>query len=264
MPTATAGTSLAIHVGGETAGGIDFSNVLAGKLPLFVVVIVVLAFLLLAAVFRSLLVPLMASVMNILSIGAALGAITAAFQFGWLKPVLGFAQAGPIEVYLPVMMFAVLFGLSMDYEVFLVSRMHEEWIATGDNRKAVTTRSGRDRTGHHRGRAHHDPRLLVRSASSTTLSSDPRSSVSVSPSPSSSTPSSSAPSSCPPSCTSSAGGTGGSPHGSTVCCRPCTSKADRQSHLMGPYSTRAPLRPGRGRSRTAHATPRQRADTLGR
>ncbi len=138
VPSATTGTTLAIHVGGETAAGIDFSNVLAGKLPLFVAVIVVLAFLLLAVVFRSLVVPLTASVMNILSIGAALGAITAAFQFGWLQPVLGFAKAGPIEVYLPVMMFAVLFGLSMDYEVFLVSRMHEEWIASGDNRRAVT------------------------------------------------------------------------------------------------------------------------------
>ena len=138
VPKATAGSTLAIHVGGETAGGIDFSKVLASKLPLFVVVIVVLAFLLLAAVFRSLVVPLVASVMNVLSIGAALGAITAAFQFGWLRPVLGFAKAGPIEVYLPVMMFAVLFGLSMDYEVFLVSRMHEEWVVTGDNDRSVT------------------------------------------------------------------------------------------------------------------------------
>jgi putative drug exporter of the RND superfamily len=138
VPHVTAGSSLAIHVGGETAAGIDFSNILAGKLPLFVAVIVVLAFLLLAAVFRSLLVPLMASMMNVLSIGAALGAITAAFQFGWLKPLLGFAKAGPIEVYLPVMMFAVLFGLSMDYEVFLVSRMHEEWVTVRDNSRAVT------------------------------------------------------------------------------------------------------------------------------
>jgi len=138
VPSVTGGTSLAIHVGGATAAEIDFSKVLASKLPLFVAVIVVLAFLLLAAVFRSLLVPLMASVMNVLSIGAALGAITAAFQWGWLKPVLGFAKAGPIEVYLPVMMFAVLFGLSMDYEVFLVSRMHEEWVIGRDNRRAVT------------------------------------------------------------------------------------------------------------------------------
>jgi RND superfamily putative drug exporter len=135
---ATAGSSLGIHVGGLTAGEIDFSGVLSSKLPLFVIVIVVLAFLLLAAVFRSLLVPTMASLMNILSIGAALGAITAVFQYGWLQPVLRFAHAGPIEVYLPVMMFAVLFGLSMDYEIFLVSRIHEEWILTGDNTQAVT------------------------------------------------------------------------------------------------------------------------------
>ncbi len=137
VPRATAGSTLEVHVGGETAGGIDFSKVLAAKLPLFVVIIVVLAFLLLAAVFRSLIVPLMAATMNVLSIGAALGAITASFQFGWLRPVLGFSRAGPIEVYLPVMMFAVLFGLSMDYEVFLVSRMHEEWVMTGDNRTSV-------------------------------------------------------------------------------------------------------------------------------
>ena len=138
VPNATVGSSLAIHVGGQTAAGIDFSKVLAEKLPLFIAVIIVLAFLLLTTVFRSILVPLTASVMNILSIGAALGVITAAFQFGWLEPVLGFAKAGPIEVYLPVMMFAVLFGLSMDYEVFLVSRIHEEWVKTGDNRRAVT------------------------------------------------------------------------------------------------------------------------------
>ena len=138
VPKATAGSTLAIHVGGETASAIDFSKVLAAKIPLFVVVVIVLAFLLLAMVFRSLLVPLIASAMNIFSIGAALGAMTAAFQYGWLKPVLGFAEAAPIEVYLPVLMFAILFGLSMDYEVFLVSRMHEEWIATGDNRRAVT------------------------------------------------------------------------------------------------------------------------------
>jgi putative drug exporter of the RND superfamily len=138
IPSATAGSSLRIHIGGLTASEIDFSDVLSSKLPLFVMVIVVLAFLLLAVVFRSLLVPAMASVMNILSIGAALGAITAAFQFGWMQPILGFAHPGPIEVFLPVMMFAVLFGLSMDYEVFLVSRIHEEWVVSGNNTRAVT------------------------------------------------------------------------------------------------------------------------------
>jgi RND superfamily putative drug exporter len=134
---ATDGTGLTVHVGGQTAAGIDFAHVLSEKMPLFVTVIVVLAFLLLMVVFRSLLVPLTASVMNLLSIGAALGTMVAAFQFGWAKPFLGFASAGPIEVYLPVMVFAVLFGLSMDYEVFLVSRMHEEWVISGDNDRAV-------------------------------------------------------------------------------------------------------------------------------
>jgi RND superfamily putative drug exporter len=143
--TATAGSTLAVHVGGETAGGIDFARVLSSKMPLFVAVIVVLAFILLAAVFRSLLVPLTASIMNLLSIGAALGAMVAAFQFGWAKSLLGFSHAGPIEVYLPVMVFAVLFGLSMDYEVFLVSRMHEEWVLSGDNDTAV--KRGQSETG---------------------------------------------------------------------------------------------------------------------
>jgi RND superfamily putative drug exporter len=138
VSSATAGSTLDIHVGGLTAGGIDFSKVLTSKMPLFITVVVILAFLLLAAVFRSLLVPLTASVMNLLSIGAALGAMVAAFQYGWAQPLLGFAKAGPIEVYLPVMVFAVLFGLSMDYEVFLVSRMHEEWVVSRDNHRAVT------------------------------------------------------------------------------------------------------------------------------
>jgi RND superfamily putative drug exporter len=135
---AQAGSSLAIHVGGVTAIGEDFSHVLARKIPQFVGVVVLLAFLLLMVVFRSILVPLVASIMNLLSIGAALGIMTAAFQFGWGKSILGFSRAGPIEVFVPVLMFAILFGLSMDYEVFLVSRIHEEWIRTGDNEQAVT------------------------------------------------------------------------------------------------------------------------------
>jgi hypothetical protein len=90
-----------------------------------------------AVVFRSLLIPLVASVMNLLSFGVALGVMTAAFQFGWGKPVLGFSQAGPITAWLPAMMFAILIGLSTDYEVFLISRMHEEWTLTRDNKRAV-------------------------------------------------------------------------------------------------------------------------------
>jgi RND superfamily putative drug exporter len=137
IPRAETGTTLAVHVGGTTATSQDFSQVLNSKMPQFVAVVIALAFLLLAAVFRSLLIPLTAAVMNLLSFGVALGVMTAAFQFGWGKPVLGFTNAGPIESYIPVMMFAILFGLSTDYEIFLVSRMHEEWTLSGDNRRAV-------------------------------------------------------------------------------------------------------------------------------
>jgi putative drug exporter of the RND superfamily len=136
-PQAEAGSTLAIHIGGTTASSQDFSQVLNRKLPQFVAVVVGLAFLLLAIVFRSLLIPLVASIMNLLSFGVALGVMTAAFQFGWGKPVIGFSQTGPIEAWIPVMMFAILFGLSTDYEVFLVSRMHEEWTLSGDNKRAV-------------------------------------------------------------------------------------------------------------------------------
>ncbi len=142
---AEAGTGLRIYVGGNTAVNQDFSQVLTAKMPQFIAVVVGLAFVLLALVFRSLLIPLVASVMNLLSFGAALGVMTAAFQFGWGKSLLGFGQSGPVVSYLPVMIFAILFGLSTDYEVFLVSRMHEEWTITGDNDRAVTR--GQAQTG---------------------------------------------------------------------------------------------------------------------
>jgi len=127
IPRAGQGTSLVVHVGGETATNIDFSHVLGGKLPLFIAVVVLLAFVLLAAVFRSLLIPVVASVLNLLSVGAALGAINAVFNWGWGASLLGLTGTGPIDAFLPVIMFSVLFGLSMDYEVFTVGRMHEEW-----------------------------------------------------------------------------------------------------------------------------------------
>lgn len=133
-----AGTTLTVHVGGDTAVNQDFATVLSSKMPQFVAVVVGLGFLLLAIALRSLLIPLLASVMNLLSFGAALGVMTAAFQFGWGSSVLGFGRSGPIVSWLPVMMFAILFGLSMDYEVFLVSRMREEWLRSGDNDLAVT------------------------------------------------------------------------------------------------------------------------------
>ena len=142
---AEVGTTMRISVGGVTAAQQDFSQVLSAKMPQFIAVVVGLAFLLLAIVFRSLLIPLVASVMNLLSFGAALGVMTAAFQFGWGMSVLGFGQSGPIISWLPVIMFAILFGLSMDYQVFLVSRMHEEWTLSRSNKQAVIT--GQAETG---------------------------------------------------------------------------------------------------------------------
>ena len=127
-------------VGGPTAAYVDFSAVMADRFPLFVVVVVGLSSLLLMWVFRSVLVAVKAAVLNLLSIGAALGAMTLVFQDGrwWAEP-------GPIEAFLPVFVFAIVFGLSMDYEVFLLSRMREEWLRTRDAQHAV--REGLARTG---------------------------------------------------------------------------------------------------------------------
>jgi putative drug exporter of the RND superfamily len=138
VPQASAGSGVHVLIGGQTAIFADFSSVLSGKLPLFIGVVVLLSFLLLTAVFRSLVIPATAALMNLLSAGAAFGVITAVFQFGWLASLLGINSTGPIEAFIPVMMFAILFGLSMDYEVFLVARIYEEWHKTHDNRLAVT------------------------------------------------------------------------------------------------------------------------------
>jgi RND superfamily putative drug exporter len=127
IPGAESDSSLAVHVGGETATDIDFSHVLTTKLPVFIAVVVLLAFLLLTAVFRSLLIPLIASIMNLLSIAAALGALNAVFNLGWGASLLGLKVTSPIDAFIPVLMFSVLFGLSTDYEVYLVSRIQEEW-----------------------------------------------------------------------------------------------------------------------------------------
>jgi putative drug exporter of the RND superfamily len=111
--------------------------VLAYKLPLFIGVVVLLSFLLLMVVFRSIAIPLTAAVMNMLSAGAAFGVVTAIFQHGWGASLLGIDKTGPIEAFVPVLTFPILFGLSMDYEVFLVSRIYEEWHRRRDNREAV-------------------------------------------------------------------------------------------------------------------------------
>ena len=138
MPKAQAGSGVHVLVGGQTAIFEDFSTVLSEKLPFFIGVVVGLSFLLLMAVFRSLLIPLTAAVMNLLTAAAAYGLITAVFQKGWGDFLFGVDKTGPIEPFIPVMMFAIVFGLSMDYQVFLVSRMYEEWHRTGDNREAIS------------------------------------------------------------------------------------------------------------------------------
>ena len=136
IPPVAARTGVVAYVGGVTAGSVDFATVLAHKLPLFIGVVVLLSALLLMVVFRSLVIPLQAAVMNLLSIGASLGVIVVIFQWGWFPGLLG-VSPGPIESFIPVMLFAIVFGLSMDYEVFLVSRIHEQWTHTHDNRRAV-------------------------------------------------------------------------------------------------------------------------------
>ena len=146
LPRAVGTSGVSLLVGGTTAIYVDFSNVLSSKLPLFVAIVVVLSFLLLMTVFRSLVIPLTAAVMNLLSIGAALGMLVAVFQWGDLGSVVQLTGTGPVEAFLPVMLFAILFGLSMDYQVFLVSRMHEEYMKSGGNNR-VAVRNGLAATG---------------------------------------------------------------------------------------------------------------------
>ncbi|MEU6230582.1 MMPL family transporter [Streptomyces sp. NPDC047042] len=137
LPRAETGTSLDLHVGGVTASYDDFADVIIGKLPLFVGVVIGLGCLLLLLAFRSIGIPLKAAAMNVAAVASAFGVVVAIFQWGWGSELLGLGSAGPIEPFLPVIMVSVLFGLSMDYQVFLVSRMYEEWLETGDNRRAV-------------------------------------------------------------------------------------------------------------------------------
>jgi putative drug exporter of the RND superfamily len=144
IPPIEAQTGATAYIGGATAAQLDFSRVLAGKLWLFIGVVVLLSALLLMVVFRSLLIPVQAAVMNLLSIGSSMGIVVVVFQFGWLGSLFG-VGAGPIAAFLPVMVFAIVFGLSMDYEVFLVSRIHEEWTHGADSSAAV--REGLVRTG---------------------------------------------------------------------------------------------------------------------
>ena len=130
-------TGVEAKVGGFTAAGVDFADSIGSRMPYLFLGVLSLSFLLLMAVFRSLLVPLKAVIMNLLSIGAAYGVIVAIFQWGWGMNLIGVGKAGPIESWAPMMLFAIVFGLSMDYEVFLLSRVKEEYDRTGDNASAV-------------------------------------------------------------------------------------------------------------------------------
>ncbi|WP_217554053.1 MMPL family transporter [Streptomyces sp. GbtcB6] len=145
VPAAEQGTTLHVYVGGATATSADFASVVGSKLPWFLLAIVGLSFLLLVVAFRSLLIPATAAVMNLLGAAASFGVLTAFFQFGWGTEAFGMGKAGPVEAFLPPLQLALLFGLSMDYQVFLVSRMHEEWVHNRRNADAV--RIGQVETG---------------------------------------------------------------------------------------------------------------------
>lgn len=137
FPDALPGSDADVYVAGTTARYIDIADRIASRLPVFFGIVIGISFILLVAVFRSLAVPLKAALMNLLSIGAAYGVVVAVFQWGWLLSLTGADRTGPVESFLPMMLFAVLFGLSMDYEIFLVSRMREEYLRTRDNPQSV-------------------------------------------------------------------------------------------------------------------------------
>ncbi len=145
LPPLYEGTANHIYTYGDTAINVDFAKVLNRKMPLFIAVVVGLSFILLLIAFRSLVIPLTAAVMNLLAAAGSFGLAVAIFQYGWFSDSLGAGPGAPIDAWIPVMLFAILFGLSMDYQVFLVSRMHEEWVHTKHNQRAVTV--GQAETG---------------------------------------------------------------------------------------------------------------------
>jgi len=139
IPSAEKGTNMRAYVGGSTAGYIDLASRISAKLPLQIAVVITLSFLLLILAFRTVVVPPQAAVMNLLSIGASYGILTAVFQYGWLSGAIGLSGSIPIVSYVPLFMFAILFGLSMDYEVFLVSQIEEHVQAGEDNTSSVVS-----------------------------------------------------------------------------------------------------------------------------
>jgi len=146
IPQTMSGTGVTVLVGGLSPTFSDFAQKIGDRLPVLIGVVLALSFLLLMLVFRSLVVPLKAVIMNLLSIGAAYGVIVAIFQWGWLKGVVGIGKAGPIEAWAPMMLFTILFGLSMDYEIFLLSRVREDYLANG-RRNGLAVANGVAATG---------------------------------------------------------------------------------------------------------------------
>ncbi len=138
IPKALTGTKVSSYVGGQTAGYIDLAAQIADKLPLMIAIVVALSFLVLLIAFRSLLVPIKAAAMNLISVAAAYGVVTAVFQLGWGSSLIGLDHSIPIVSFVPLLMFAILFGLSMDYEVFLLTQMREHYKQYGDEKRAVT------------------------------------------------------------------------------------------------------------------------------
>ena len=151
IPAGARASPSQVAVGGSTAAAVDFADYTAERLPIFLTVVLGLALLLLMAVFRGFPVAVKAVVVNLLSIGAAFGVVVAVFQWGWGVDLLDLGAAGPVEAWAPMMLIAIVFGLSMDYEVFLLSRIREEYERSGDNADAVAAGSRRP-LGHHRGR----------------------------------------------------------------------------------------------------------------
>ena len=148
-----------VYTSGGPAIVVDFADYMGERLPIFIGAVLVLSFLLLLIVFHSVVVPLKAVMMNMLSIGASFGVTVAVFQWGWGKSLVGVGKEGPVEAWAPMMLFAIVFGLSMDYEVFLLTRVREEYDKTGDNRRRRGRRPGRDRPGDLRRGGDHGLRL---------------------------------------------------------------------------------------------------------
>jgi RND superfamily putative drug exporter len=137
IPPAIAGSGMTVYVGGATAAFVDIGDKINDRMPVFFAIVIGLSILLLAAVFRSVVIPIKAALMNLLSIGATYGVVVAVFQWGWAMDLFGIAKTGPVDSFLPMMLFAILFGLSMDYEVFLLSRIREDYLHTRKAGEAV-------------------------------------------------------------------------------------------------------------------------------